>query len=78
MDIDERVRPTARPGDAARVLLTPERAADVLSISRWKLYELLRTGRLRSVRIGTCRRIPTQALDEFIADLTTGQPNWHA
>jgi excisionase family DNA binding protein len=64
--------------DALRVLLTPERAADALSISRWKLYELLRTGRLRSVRIGTCRRIPTQALDEFIASLASGQPGWRA
>lgn len=61
-----------------KVLLTPEHAAEALSISRWKLYELLRTGRLRSVRIGTCRRIPTQALDDLIADLHCSQPGWHS
>jgi excisionase family DNA binding protein len=49
------------------VLLTPERAAEALGIGRWKLYDLLRQGRLRSLRIGTCRRISTDAVREFIA-----------
>ena len=38
------------------VLLTPEQAAEALGIGRWKLYDLLRQGRLRSLRIGSCRR----------------------
>ncbi len=36
------------------VLLTPEQAAEALGIGRWKLYDLLRQGRLRSLR-GTAR-----------------------
>jgi excisionase family DNA binding protein len=47
-------------------LLTPEDAAKALSISRSKLYELLAHGDLESVRIGTSRRISTQALEEFV------------
>ena len=54
------------------VPLTPE-AADVLGIGRWKLYDLLRQGRLRSLRIGSCRRISTAALAEFVAELEREQ-----
>jgi len=42
--------------DERVVLLTPEQAAEALGIGRWKLYDLLRQGRLRSLRIGSCRR----------------------
>jgi excisionase family DNA binding protein len=49
-----------------RVLLPSEKAAQALSISRSKLYELLRTGTLESIRIDRLRRIPIQALHEFV------------
>lgn len=49
-----------------KVLLTPEEAAERLSISRSKLYELLSRDELESVRIGASRRIPTSALDRFV------------
>lgn len=55
------------------VLLTPEQAADALGIGRWKLYDLLRQGRLCSLRIGSCRRISTVALHEFVAELEREQ-----
>ncbi len=55
--------------EAPVVLLTPEQAAEALSIGRWKLYDLLRRGRLRSIRIGSCRRISTAALSAFVAEL---------
>ena len=48
------------------ILLTPTEAARALGIGRSKLYELLREGRIRSIRIGTCRRVPTTALAEFV------------
>ena len=48
------------------LLLTPTEAARALGIGRSKLYELMREGRIRSVRIGTCRRVATAALDEFV------------
>ena len=51
------------------ILLTPTEAAHALGIGRSKLYELLQTGVLESVHIGTCRRIPTDALSDLVARL---------
>ena len=48
------------------ILLTPTEAATALGIGRSKLYELMREGSIRSIRIGTCRRVPSAALDEFV------------
>ncbi len=52
-----------------KLLLKPEEAAEILSIGRSKVYELMGTGELASVRIGACRRIPAEALSEFVAGL---------
>ena len=49
-----------------KMLLTPCEAAKALSISRSKLYELIGQGRLSTVRIDTSRRVPAQAVVEFI------------
>jgi excisionase family DNA binding protein len=45
------------------LLLTPEQAAASLSICRTRIYELLRSGELRSVQIGMSRRIPVADLE---------------
>jgi excisionase family DNA binding protein len=52
-----------------KLLLKPEDAADVLSIGRSKVYELIGTGELASVRIGASRRVPADALVEFVTRL---------
>jgi hypothetical protein len=49
-DLDEDV-----PNGPARVLLTPEDAAEALSIGRTRVYERIRTGALGSVTIGSSR-----------------------
>ena len=54
------------PGPLPRLLYTPLEAASVLGIGRSKLYELLRTGELPSIRIGTARRIEATAVQEYI------------
>lgn len=51
------------------LLLTPEETADTLRVSRSKVYALIRSGALRSVKIGGSRRISATALSEFIEDL---------
>jgi excisionase family DNA binding protein len=53
-----------------RLLLTPREAATVLGIGRSKLYELLRTGTIASVRIGASRRISTAALAAYVNGLS--------
>lgn len=48
------------------LLLTPERAAERLDVSRTTVYELLKSGDLASVKIGRARRIPVAALSEYV------------
>lgn len=43
-----------------------ETAAQLLGVSRTSLYELLETGTIRSVKVGSRRLIPTVALDGFL------------
>ena len=54
---------------AVRLLLTVEEAAEALTISRWKVFELIRTRQLRSIKIGGLRRVPRAAIDEYIVRL---------
>jgi excisionase family DNA binding protein len=54
------------------ILFTPTEAARALGIGRSKLYDLLQSGILESVHIGACRRIPTDALSDLVARLSTG------
>ena len=46
---------------------TVEQAAEILHVGRDKIYYLLRTGQLRSIKIGKLRRITDEHLAEFIA-----------
>ena len=48
---------------------TVEQVAEMLHIGRDKVYYLLRTGQLRSIKIGKLRRITSQHLAEFISTL---------
>jgi excisionase family DNA binding protein len=52
------------------LLLTVPEAAAALAISRSKLYQLLTSGALASVRIDGSRRVPVSALHDYIARLT--------
>lgn len=58
--------PVSTSSAVNKLLFTPEEAAEVLSIGRSKLYELLADGSLESVAIGACRRIPSTALQDFV------------
>lgn len=48
---------------------TVEQVAEMLSIGRDKVYFLLRTGQLKSIKIGKLRRITDQHLADFISSL---------
>ena len=48
---------------------TVEQVAEILHVGRDKVYCLLRTGQLRSLKIGKLRRITDQQLAELIAAL---------
>jgi excisionase family DNA binding protein len=53
------------------LLVCPEDAARALGIGRTKVYELMRSGALRSVRLDGSRRVPLTALVEFVKRLET-------
>ena len=52
-----------RPG-----ALTVDEAAAYLRVSRWMVYQLIWSNRLRSRRIGRCHRIPLVELDRFLGE----------
>ena len=47
--------------------MTVPEAAEALAISRSKLYELLASGAIASIRIDGSRRIPLTALEEYVS-----------
>jgi excisionase family DNA binding protein len=51
------------------VLLTVEEAAQRLRIGRTTCFALIRTGALESVRVGSLRRVPAEAIAEYVARL---------
>lgn len=56
---------------AGPCLRHPE-AADYLAISSSQLFELVKSGQLRSIKVGRARRYPVSYLDEFVAAHTEG------
>ena len=54
----------------ATLLLTVEQTAAELHIARRRVFELIKTGRLPSVKIGTSRRIRSSDLTEYVATLS--------
>ncbi len=48
---------------------TVEQVAEMLHVGRDKVYYLLRTGQLRSIKIGKLRRITDRHVAEFVASL---------
>jgi excisionase family DNA binding protein len=48
---------------------TVEQVAEMLHVGRDKVYYLLRTGQLRSIKISKLRRITSQHLAEFVSTL---------
>lgn len=49
-----------------KLCYTPAEAAEILSVSRSRIYDLLRRNELESILLGRSRRITAQALDEFV------------
>ena len=46
-----------------------DEAANALRLSRSVLYEVIRSGRLRTVKAGRRRLVPVAALDEYVDSL---------
>ncbi len=55
------------------LLLAPEDAAKRLSIGRTKMFELIASGEIQSVKIGRARRVPATALTEYVNRLAAAE-----
>lgn len=67
----DREAPAQRLGNAPRPqrLHTLDETSAVLRISRWSLYQLINSGRIRSVHIERRHFIPDEDLEAFLTDL---------
>ncbi len=54
-------------GGEERLAYRPTEAASVLGLGRNRIFELLRSGELRSVKYGRTRLIPRTAIEEFLS-----------
>jgi excisionase family DNA binding protein len=50
-------------------LFTIDEAAARLRVSRWSVYNLIRSGELRTIKIGRRRLVPSDALTECLEHL---------
>lgn len=57
------------------VLLKIPDVMERLSVGQTKVYELMSSGQLRSVKVGRARRVPSHELERFMADLDDTRPN---
>jgi excisionase family DNA binding protein len=60
------IAPAADGGAQGHELLTVEETAEILHIGRDKTYSLIRTGQLRSIKIGKLRRISRAWITDFV------------
>lgn len=57
--------------EVVAVVYRVEEAAQALRLSRSIIYELIRSGRLRTVKQGSRRLVPVAALQEYLDALPT-------
>ena len=54
------------------MLFTAEEVADILHIGRSTVFKLMKQNQLESIRLGRSRRVPIDALQNFVEDLRQG------
>jgi excisionase family DNA binding protein len=57
---------TAVTTDLPRLMLTVREASEILNVGRSTVYGLMDSGELESVHIGRLRRIPMQAVTDYV------------
>jgi excisionase family DNA binding protein len=60
---------TAAVVNVVPVLYRVEQAAEALSLSRRTVYDLIRCGALRTVKVGSRRLVPVSAVVEYVDGL---------
>lgn len=55
--------------DRPKAMYRVEEAAELLSLSRDRVYQLIRSNQIQSVLVGKCRRVPARAIDDYVGRL---------
>jgi excisionase family DNA binding protein len=50
-------------------LIKVDEVASMLQVSRWTVYRLIKEREIVSVKVGSSRRVPVQAVRDYIASL---------
>jgi excisionase family DNA binding protein len=72
---DDRKEISTVNAPAPKLLLTVEEAAERLGVGRSTMYGLVLDGAVESIRIGRLRRVPADALVEYLTRLRSGGQN---
>ena len=51
---------------SSRLLLKVEEVAEILNVGRSTAYHLVLTGEIESITVGRLRRVPAQAVSEYV------------
>lgn len=54
------------PGTVDRILYRPAEAAEAIGVSRSRIYELISSGEIPSVRVGKVVRVPVATLHAWV------------
>lgn len=63
---------TASMSATEKVVFRVEEAAEFLGVSRAKVFQLLRRGELKSIKIDSARRITLHQLEDYLQLLESG------
>lgn len=55
------------------LLLTINQVAAMLNLGRTKTYEIVRSGKIKSLKIGSRRLIPCEEVEKYINDVSDDQ-----
>lgn len=66
MPVVSRLMDEAARGEVAPRLLRVEVVAELLDLARSTVYEEIRLGRLRTVKVGRRRLVPTEYVEEYV------------
>lgn len=67
--VPEPQRDSERKSVPVRLVLTVEEAAERLGVGRTFMFSLIRRSEVESVKIGRLRRVPADALEEYVRSL---------
>jgi excisionase family DNA binding protein len=59
--------------EVPRLVLSVEAAASALSISRTRMFSLIKSGAIKTIRVGRLRRIPAESLNDYVDQLVLAQ-----